>query len=96
MKDGQVRVCSYEIGIVVWPGLWDDNETGTKAEMVPVFKKNTPDDLIGIGDEAVGIRVGWRMPYDLPLLPYSENQQPWCATEPCAEPDWMGRSWPGF
>lgn len=95
-KDGQVRVCSYEIGIVLWPGLWDDNETGTKAEMVPVFKKNTPDDLIGIGDEAVGIRVGWRMPYDLPLLPYSENQQPWCATEPCAEPDWMGRIWPGF
>jgi len=95
-KDGQVRVCSYEIGIVVWPGLWDDNETGTKAEMVPVFRKNTPDDLDGIGDEAIGIRVGWRMPYDLPLLPYSENQQPWCATEPCAEPDWMGRSWPGF
>ncbi len=95
-KNGQVRVCSYEIGIVVWSGLWDDNEMGTKAEMVPVFKKNTPDDLIGIGDEAVGIRVGWRMPYDLPLLPYSENQQPWCASEPCAEPDWMGRIWPGF
>lgn len=95
-KDGQVRVCSYEIGIVVWPGLWDDNETNTKAEMVPVFKKNTPDDLNGIGDEAFGIRVGWRMPYDLPLLPYNENQEPWCATEPCAEPDWMGRSWPGF
>lgn len=96
MKDGQVRVCSYEIGIVVWPGLWDDNETGTKAEMVPVFKKDTPDDLSTTGDEAVGTRVGWRMPYDLPLVPYNEHDKPWCATEPCAEPDWMGRSWPGF
>lgn len=96
MKDGQVRVCSYEIGIVVWPGLWDDSETGTQAEMVPVFKTNTPDDLDDIGDEAGRIRVGWRMPYDLPLVPYNENQKPWCATEPCAELDWMGRSWSGF
>lgn len=95
-KDGQVRVCSYEIGIVVWPGLWDDNETGTKAEMVPVFKKDTPDDRTGNGDEAGRIKVGWRMPYDLPLVPYNEDQKPWCATEPSAELDWMGRSWPGF
>ena len=95
-KDGQVRICSYEIGIVVWPGLWDDGDTGIQAEMVPVFKKDMPDEQDGHEDGAERIKVGWRMPYDLPLVPYSEGKMPWCATEPCAEPDWMGRSWPGF
>ena len=94
-KEGQVRVCSYEIGILVWPALWDDEDTGTKAEMVPIFQKDMPDE--DERDEESGmIKVGWRMPYDLPLVPYEEGEMPWCASEPCAEPDWMGRSWPGF
>ena len=92
-KAGEVRVCSYEIGIVVWPALWDDDEVGKKAEMVPVFKQDTPEQ---IGDDEGVVRVGWRMPYDLPLVPYSEDETPWCASAPCPEPDWMGRSWPGF
>ena len=94
-KEGQVRVCSYEIGILVWPALWDDGETGTKAEMVPVFKTDMPDEEERDEEKRV-IKVGWRMPYDLPLVPYEEGEMPWCASEPCAEPDWMGRSWPGF
>ena len=92
-KSGEVRVCSYEIGIVVWPALWDDEQTGTKAEMKPVFKKNTPDSG-SLGEDI--IKVGWRMPYDLPLIPYAKDEMPWCASAPCQEPDWMGRSWPGF
>ena len=95
-KDGQVRVCSYEIGVLVWPGLWDDEETELKAEMVPVFKKDVPDDLEEGEDQKPRITVGWRMPYDLPLVPYDELEMPWCASEPCAKLDWMGRSWPGF
>lgn len=92
-KAGEVRVCSYEIGIVVWPALWDDEDAGMKAEMVPVFKQDTPEQV----DDGEGvIRVGWRMPYDLPLVPYTEDEMPWCATAPCPEPDWMGRSWPGY
>ncbi|KAL9028955.1 MAG: hypothetical protein Q9196_002744 [Gyalolechia fulgens] len=123
---GGVRICSYEIGVVVWPGLWDE---GGDAEMVPVFGKDMPDDEeqaegnTGEGeseqpgddeettDEEGGkglrqpkveqqsirkTRVGLRMPYDLPLVPYGINESPWCASTPCAEPDWMGRSWPGF
>ena len=92
-KAGEVRVCSYEIGIVVWPALWDDDEAGMKAEMVPVFKQDTPEQ---VGDDEGVIKVGWRMPYDLPLVPYSKDEMPWCASAPCPEPDWMGRSWPGF
>ncbi|KAL8748409.1 MAG: hypothetical protein Q9184_007324 [Pyrenodesmia sp. 2 TL-2023] len=130
---GEVRICSYEIGVLVWPDLWDEGEG---AEMVPVFGKDMPDDegvdnaefiegnapreldarqkveddeettdeeggggiREGKSGEPKGrrIRVGLRMPYDLPLVPYARDEMPWCASTPCAEPDWMGRVWPGF
>ncbi|KAL8789192.1 MAG: hypothetical protein Q9213_001299 [Squamulea squamosa] len=119
---GEVRICSYEIGIVVWPALWND---GGEVQMVPVFGKDMPndddkeleeeeeviDDEVETTDDEGGegnlanrkvqkgqrqTRVGLRMPYDLPLVPYAEDEMPWCATTPCSEPDWMGRTWPGF
>ena len=97
----EVRICSYEIGVVVWPALWDGGvEDG--ARMVPVFGKDAPDlskqnETGGEGAaEVIKTTVGWRMPYDLPLVPYGKNEQPWCATMPYEEPDWAGRSWPGF
>ena len=85
---GEVRICSYEIGVVVWPGLWDGDNG--KAEMVPIFKKDRP-----AGEEDGRTVVGWRMPYDLPLVPYGANEKPWCASEPCGEPDWKGKTWSG-
>lgn len=131
---GEVRICSYEIGVVVWPALWDD---GGEAEMVPVFGKDAPDedcnndiekkenndiekkeesemddeDDVETTDDEGGegvfadrkerkrpyrTRVGLRMPYDLPLVPYADEEMPWCASTPCSEPDWMGRTWSGF
>ena len=123
---GEVRVCSYEVGVVVWPALWDEAAEGS-AEMVPVFGRDMPKEegeKGGAGDgngagsgvesgngsgsgqegekegarvgSVVKTRVGWRMPYDLPLVPYAKEEMPWCATEPCEELDWMGRKWPGF
>ncbi|KAL9118192.1 MAG: hypothetical protein Q9187_005263 [Circinaria calcarea] len=96
---GEVRICSYEIGVVVWPALWDDGVEGS-AEMVPVFKKDLPDELqtdeCDTREDGVKTRVGVRMPYDLPLVPYRDDEMPWCATAPDSEPDWMGRVWPGF
>lgn len=97
---GEVRICSYEIGVVVWPALWSGGADGV-AQMVPVFGKDTPglgeDEAGGVGAvEGIKTKVGWRMPYDLPLVPYEKDELPWCATMPCEEPDWMGRSWPGF
>lgn len=112
---GEVRVCSYEVGVVVWPALWDEGVEGS-AEMVPVFGRDVPEEaeIVGTGDgkgsgsgqgveedgarvgSVVKTRVGWRMPYDLPLVPYARGEMPWCATEPCEELDWMGRKWPGF
>ncbi len=132
---GEVRICSYEIGVLVWPALWDE---GGGAKIIPVFGKDMPDEegvddaelleLNGAGDLDTGrneddddddettdeeggggireeksgeptkrgTRVGLRMPYDLPLVPYAQDEMPWCASTPCAEPDWMGRFWPGF
>ena len=96
---GEVRICSYEIGVVVWPALWDDGHEGS-VEMVPTFKKDCPPGEEGDRgtDEGSTLkrRIGLRMPFDLPLLPYAEHESPWCATAPDNQPDWMGRVWPGF
>ena len=107
---GEIRICSYEAGVVLWPALWDNDDDDDddddddedadgkegmgKAMMVPVFKRDMP-----INDEEKGdgkVVVGWRMPYDLPLVPYRDDEKPWCAAERCNEPDWMGRVWPGY
>ncbi len=96
---GEVRICSYEIGVVAWPALWDEEGKQGSAEMVPVFKRDAPalNDRAAENEEGVGKTVvGWRMPYDLPLVPYAANEKPWCASEPCGERDWKGQSWPGY
>jgi len=52
-KSGDVRICSYEIGVVVWPGLWNgatdqSNKSShtdipsSDVEMIPIFMKDTP------------------------------------------------------
>ena len=97
---GTVRVCSYELGVVVWPGLWEEPETETAAEMVPVFKQDDPPMEKTAESKTPGrskVTVGLRMPYDLPLVPYSKDEDiPWCAITPDTQPDWMGRAWPGY
>ncbi|KAL5385615.1 hypothetical protein DPSP01_004728 [Paraphaeosphaeria sporulosa] len=107
-KKGEVWVQSYEAGVVVWPGLFRDGRDGGDAMMVPVFGRDVPiagdvDGMVGEGgeDEENGkgrcsTVVGFRMPYDLPLSPYGEDEVPWCATLPDSEEDWMGRVWNGY
>lgn len=91
---GEVKISSYEVGVLFWPELW--SEEGMQTRMVPTFKKNKPDTTLapkqGTND-AHDIIVGWRMPYDLPLVPYAETEKPWCTTHQHLEPDWMGRTW---
>lgn len=81
---GEVRVASWELGVVVWPELY-----GPDAKMVPTFKTDTPKDAAG----GKGVTVGFRMPYDLPLVPYAKADVPWVATESYEEPDWKGETW---
>lgn len=99
-QGGDVRICSFEIGVVVWAELY-----GEGAVMVPTFGSDVPTvregGMVREGEtiregEGGGTVVGWRMPYDLPLVPYAKNEKPWCASEPDAERDWMGRVWLGY
>ncbi|OJD28149.1 hypothetical protein ACJ73_00454 [Blastomyces percursus] len=123
----EIRICSWEIGVIVWPDLFvnrevdDDDGIGRKekgkgkrarengsrgiqedknktAVMLPCFKQDMPE---ARGDKDNGSSatatattfVGLRMPYDLPLSPYTPQDQPWCATASYKEPDWLGQTW---
>lgn len=108
-SNGEVRISSYEIGVLVWPALWD-RQGRSAAQMVPVFGKDSPEEWMTTGHNnrraeesppheedtaALTTVVGWRMPYDLPLVSYGRNEMPWFNNEPCDEADCMGRTWPG-
>lgn len=83
---GDIRICSYEIGVLVWPELLG----GKKTTMVPTFKSDTPPATASQGTEAV---VGARMAYDLPLVPYGKSDEPWCATKSYYDVDWKGQQY---
>jgi tyrosyl-DNA phosphodiesterase-1 len=89
--NGEVRICSWEIGVIVWPQLISGNE---EAEMIPCFKKDIPDQVST--SEVNFPAVGLRMPYDLPLTPYNTHDVPWSATTVHLEPDWLGQTWLGY
>ena len=77
----EVRICSYEAGVLVYPEI-----LGVK-EMVPTFKKDTPDEIVDEGT------AGLRMPYGLPLRKYASNEMPWSASKSYSDVDWLGQKW---
>ncbi|KAJ5571149.1 hypothetical protein N7535_004809, partial [Penicillium sp. DV-2018c] len=96
---GEVRICSWEIGVVFWPELFRDTagesasglgKGDSTALMVPCFKEDCPSLPDGAETDLV---VGFRMPYDLPLTPYGAGDEPWCATASHRLPDWRGQSY---
>ncbi|KAH9876964.1 hypothetical protein IAQ61_002325 [Plenodomus lingam] len=123
-KKNEMRVQSWEAGVVLWPALFAHNSVpGNRALapaiMVPVFARDAPlqEDLAGwlrngsaahnhnvcadrvspVRNSAVNVTVvGFRMPYDLPLCPYTADEMPWCATMRYAEPDGKGMAWSGY
>lgn len=100
-SSGQIRIASWEIGVLVWPSLLANGDKN--AKMVCTFKTDMPgkDDLGidggggggGRGDNSGGPLVGLRIPYSLPLKRYAEDEMPWVATANYSEPDWKGRTW---
>ncbi|KAJ5502496.1 Tyrosyl-DNA phosphodiesterase [Penicillium fimorum] len=106
---GEVRICSWEIGVVVWPELFRDGgfgdaASGSASESRAEGKSPAPDALmvpcfrrdrpaVHEGAETASVVVGFRMPYDLPLTPYGAGDEPWCATASHPLPDWQGQSW---
>lgn len=80
-KEGRVRVASYEMGVLVWPGLWGEGRV-----MEGVFGRDEAD-----GEGAVPLR----MAYGWPLRGYGEGDEPWVATRGYEEVDWRGGRWEG-
>lgn len=89
----EVKVASFELGVVVWPDLFKDG-ADDEVVMTPTFKTNTPDlEAVKTEHGSVAKVVGFRMPYDLPVVPYIEGEVPWCNKIPHSEVDWKGESW---
>lgn len=83
-KSGEVRVSSYELGVLVAPHMYSED-----AVMVPCFKTDKPEKALEVhGEEKT--TIGYRMPYDLPLVKYGSNEEPWCYYKTHLEPDWRG------
>ncbi|KAL2135750.1 hypothetical protein VTI74DRAFT_7120 [Chaetomium olivicolor] len=82
---GEMRISSYEIGVLVWPGLYAEDAT-----MEATFLT----DKLGEGQVEKGkAAVALRVPYNLPLQGYGKGEVPWVATASHTEPDWMGQTW---
>ena len=100
-KKDEIWIQSWETGVVVWPALYVESSSTVKerAVMVPVFGSDIPathgeqQDIVGKEKTVI---VGFRMPYDVPLVPYTANEKPWCATLAYQEPDRYGRTWRGY
>lgn len=90
-KEPEVRISSYELGVLVWPELYSEGTDGTGARMVPVFGKDMPEAGLPSTEKTV---VGLRMPYDLPLTSYARAEMPWAVAREHTEPDGFGNTWP--
>ncbi|KAI0900151.1 phospholipase D/nuclease [Annulohypoxylon nitens] len=80
-----IRIASWEIGVLMWPELYDD-----KATMVSTFMKDMPMDE-GVGGN--GPLIGLRVPYSMPLQKYDDSELPWVATATYTQPDSKGCVW---
>ena len=95
-KKGEIWIQSWECGVIIWPELFKTHFEEA-VTMVPLFRKDMP----SAGDHEAGeggkdTIVGFRMPYNLPLEPYREEEKPWCASSMHAELDWKGQAWSGY
>ncbi|KAG9191978.1 tyrosyl-DNA phosphodiesterase 1 [Alternaria panax] len=110
-KKEEIWIQSWEAGVVVWPDLYAQAQSGEDVTMIPVFgadlDKSGPThvpvtehsrDMATVGAGSAGSKtvIGFRMPYDLPLRPYSVDEKPWCATMQYPEPDRNGHAWGGY
>ncbi|KAI0543962.1 tyrosyl-DNA phosphodiesterase [Xylaria curta] len=91
-KAGEVRIASWEIGVLIWPELLTGD---AEAKMIGTFKTDQPGKEDDPDEESSPV-VGLRIPYSLPLRKYGDSEVPWVATMSHRQPDWMGQTWPGY
>lgn len=86
---GDVRIASWEIGVLIWPNLIEKDSI-----MVPALRKDTPTLATPETRQRQATRiVGVRVPYSLPLQQYAIGEVPWVATMTHRQPDQFGRIW---
>ncbi|KAF5673756.1 tyrosyl-dna phosphodiesterase 1 [Fusarium heterosporum] len=86
---GEMRIASYEIGVLVWPELLEPGSI-----MVGTFKTDLPEITQRPDQEEVYLsEVGLRIPYNTPLQRYASDEIPWVASMSHTEPDWAGQCW---
>ncbi|KAK3390195.1 tyrosyl-DNA phosphodiesterase-domain-containing protein [Podospora didyma] len=85
---GEMRIASYEIGVLVWPALFAED-----AIMKPSFLKDTVNNNDDDGEKEGAPVVALRLPYSLPLQAYGKSEIPWVATASHVLPDWKGEVW---
>lgn len=86
---GEVRIASWEIGVLVWPDLLEPGSL-----MVPTFQSDGPEDsLWRVSEREEQATVGVRIPYSLPLQQYGVDEMPWVASLTHTEPDRFGQVW---
>lgn len=83
---GEVRISSYEIGVLVWPELFARDCTMSATFQTDALLPASSDDTKPV--------VALRIPYNLPLQPYGKDEIPWEATASHTEPDWKGQILP--
>ncbi|KAK6352314.1 hypothetical protein TWF730_009144 [Orbilia blumenaviensis] len=100
------KIQSYEVGVLVHPGLWKDLLKGDTGS-VTMSAVGGKDWLAGGGtrvrdtdvsesmDGKCGtIKIGIRLAYDYPLKPYTNSDEPWCKDTSYTVRDWKGITWP--
>ncbi|KLU81943.1 hypothetical protein MAPG_01023 [Magnaporthiopsis poae ATCC 64411] len=86
---GEVRIASWEIGVLVWPSLFAEN-----ARMSCVFGSDRlPAEEATEAHQGDGPVVGLRIPYNFPVQAYGKDEIPWVATAKYDELDWKGQKW---
>jgi tyrosyl-DNA phosphodiesterase-1 len=85
---GELRVASWEIGVLVWPELF-----GKDVSMIGTFRSDTPREQPGSKTGKEKTLIGVRIPYSVPLQGYSTGEVPWVATLDHGEPDRFGHRW---
>lgn len=80
-----MRVASWEIGVMVWPDLFEEG-----AKMKGLFASSRNDSTES-SEEASTVNLS--IPYSLPLQGYGASEVPWVATISHLEPDNKGEIW---
>ncbi|KAF5106044.1 hypothetical protein DV453_004274 [Geotrichum candidum] len=107
-KAGVFEVQSFELGVLLHPGLFSENDDAACVDLVPVWKNDDPEtqerrnsgpapartDTTGEATATSPVRIPIRMAYDLPPVPYvAGRDRAWDSGVSYEQEDWRGGTW---